>query len=109
MKVLLNLVLLVVGTTATLAAFGGKTWREGSEPILERITQRGWISLICLVLALGLGIVKEIDTEAAAKVAKAEADKKQAADKVEADTRQEELRDKLAKSEAKFNGFAGPR
>jgi hypothetical protein len=104
-KVLLNLVLLVVGTTATLAAFGGKTWREGSEPILERITQRGWVSLICLVLALGLGIVKEIDTEAAAKVAKAEADKKQAADKVEADTRQEELKDKLAKSEAQLTAL----
>jgi hypothetical protein len=104
-KVFLNLVLLVVGTTATLAAFGGKTWREGSEPILERITQRGWVSLICLVLALGLGIVKEINTEAAAKVAKAEADKKQAADKAEADTRQEELKDKLAKSEAKLTAL----
>jgi hypothetical protein len=60
MAILLNISLLIVGAMATLAAFGGETWRRGEEPILKRITVRGWISLFCLVLALSLGIVKEL-------------------------------------------------
>ena len=55
----LAIALLVVGTTATAAAFGGKTWKEGEEPILERITTRGWVSVACLVLALLFGIGKQ--------------------------------------------------
>jgi hypothetical protein len=85
MTIFLNLALLIIGTAATLAAFGGKTWREGKEPILERITPRGWVSLMCLVLALALGVIKEIRSEAEdskkeqdAHLAKLEADKKQA-------------------------------
>jgi hypothetical protein len=62
MTVFLNIALLIVGTMATLAAFGGKTWAEGSAPIYERITPRGWISLVCLACALSLGVIKEFRT-----------------------------------------------
>jgi len=85
MTAFLNIALLVIGTMATLAAFGGKTWRDGSEPFLERVTARGWISLMCLVLALAIGTIKEIRTqredaisEASAAREKAEAARKQA-------------------------------
>lgn len=59
MKVFLNVILLVIGAAATLAAFGGETWTEGAAPIVKRITLRGWVSLVCLVLALVLGTTKE--------------------------------------------------
>jgi len=85
MTAFFNIVLLVIGTMATLAAFGGLTCRDGPEPILERITVRGWISLMCLVLALAVGAIKEIRTqredaisEATAAREKAEAGRKQA-------------------------------
>src|SRR5271165_6735147 len=89
MTTFLSIALLLVGTTATLAAFGGKTWKEGTEPALERITPRGWVSLLCLVLALALGVIsqlhdsnesskKEQRAKDAASQAKGEADKRQA-------------------------------
>src|SRR5579863_4229380 len=59
----LNLALLIIGATATLSAFGGSTWREGNDPLLQRINRRGWLSLSCLLLALAIGIKKEIRTE----------------------------------------------
>lgn len=66
-KMMLNILLLGVGATATLAAFGGKTWVEGDEKIYERITRRGWISLGCLLAALILGITKEVKTQIGAE------------------------------------------
>jgi hypothetical protein len=56
----INISLLVTGTTATLAAFGGETWQKGDSPILTRITRRGWVSLGLLVLAFCLGVTKEV-------------------------------------------------
>jgi tetratricopeptide (TPR) repeat protein len=56
--------LLIVSTIATLAAFGGKTWEEGDEPLRQRITKRGWISLICLGLSFTLGIFGAFRSEA---------------------------------------------
>jgi hypothetical protein len=61
MSTFLGIALLVLGATSTGAAFGGKTWKEGPEPFLERVTTRGWLSVSCLVLALLLGIWKQID------------------------------------------------
>ncbi len=78
MTVFLNLALLIIGTTATLCAFGGRTWHDGPEPILERITSRGWISITCLVLAFALGAAKEVHTEHEDEKKKTEADRKQA-------------------------------
>jgi hypothetical protein len=56
----LNVLLLLLSAAATLAAFGGDTWTKGSEPLLKRVTARGWFSLICLVLTLIVGAGKEI-------------------------------------------------
>lgn len=56
----LNVLLLILGSVATLSAFGGDTWNKGKEPLLQRITPRGWVSLFCLAAALVLGTVKEV-------------------------------------------------
>jgi hypothetical protein len=57
---LLNIALLVLGTVATLSAFGGETWTKEKKPLLNRITTRGWVSVFCLAGALILGAVKEV-------------------------------------------------
>jgi hypothetical protein len=98
MMTFLNITLLVVGTAATLCAFGGETWRKGKEPIFERITVRGWISLMCLLLALSLGVIKEI--EAKRDEAKKDADAKQ--EKAQAAVDKAELAAALAKSQAEL-------
>jgi hypothetical protein len=94
MTIFLNIALLIVGAASTMSAFGGKTWREGPEPILERITVRGWISLFCLVLAVFLGVTKEIRSQITDRLAKSESEKEQAAAKAQA--RESELQLKLA-------------
>lgn len=60
MTTLINIALLIISSAATLAAFGGDTWNKGPEPLLKRINRRGWISLICLVLSLALGIFQAL-------------------------------------------------
>ena len=60
MSLTINIFLLLFGVTGTLAAFGGETWRKTDEPLFNRITKRGWISLSCLLLALTFGIIKEV-------------------------------------------------
>src|ERR1044071_4637135 len=55
----LSLALLVLGAISTLSAFGGETWRPGTEPLGKRITRRGWVSLTCLTAALIFGVLKE--------------------------------------------------
>jgi hypothetical protein len=94
MTIFLNLALLLIGATSTIAAFGGKTWREGPEPILERITTRGWISLFCLILAVCLGTAKEIRSQIADNLAKSNSEKEQTAAKAQA--RESELQMQLA-------------
>jgi hypothetical protein len=59
----LNILLLLFSATATFAAFGGKTWRDGPEPLAKRVTRRGWLSLICLALALQVGIAREVRSD----------------------------------------------
>lgn len=56
----LNIAILTLGSIGALAAFGGETWEKNDKPIIERVTKRGWISIICLILALIFGITKEI-------------------------------------------------
>jgi hypothetical protein len=94
MNVFLNIALLIIGAASTMCAFGGETWRQGSEPILERITLRGWVSLFCLVLAVSLGVIKEIRSQAASTLAANNAEKEQAAAK--ARSRESELQLQLA-------------
>src|SRR5215207_2711334 len=75
MTIFLNILLLGCGFLGALAAFGGETWRKTDEPLLKRITRRGWLSLSCLTLALIIGCVKELRSsiafqeEAAARAA----------------------------------------
>lgn len=59
MLTVLNIALLILGASATLAAFGGETWRRPHPGARVQITSRGWLSLFCLLLALALGIMKE--------------------------------------------------
>jgi hypothetical protein len=66
MNVILNVAILVLGTVAALAAFGGDTWRKGGEALLKRVTPRGWIALLCMISTLALGVVKEILSDIAA-------------------------------------------
>jgi len=72
MNLSLAVILLVLAATATMAAFGGDTWVKGTEPLLKRVTRRGWVSLSCLLCTLVLGIVKEIRSASTAEEAKAE-------------------------------------
>jgi len=65
----INLALLVLGTAGALTAFGGETWRKTNEPLRRRITRRGWLALCCMLIALALGIIKEMLSNAASAVA----------------------------------------
>ena len=60
MGILINLSLLILGTTGALAAFGGDTWRREPLPFVKRITGRGWLALTCMIATLCIGITKEI-------------------------------------------------
>lgn len=71
-----SLALLLLSGLGTLAAFGGKTWIDDDRPLLRRITRRGWISLLCLTLAIGVGIVKNLDEGRAAFERRANEDAK---------------------------------
>jgi preprotein translocase subunit SecG len=80
----LGVALLAIGTVATLSAFTGETSKKGSKPFLQRVTQRGWISLFCLLLTLVLGTAKEIATSKEdAKKEQAAKDAKQISDQRE--------------------------
>lgn len=83
MTSIVNLALLLLGTTGALAAFGGETWRKTDEPLYKRITRRGWLALSCMLATLALSIVKEIRSNAAS---------------VEAATRQQELEANLGRT-----------
>jgi len=98
MTAFLNLALLVIGTMATLAAFGGKTWRDGPERVLERVTARGWISLMCLVLAFAIGTIKEVMSQREAAISAASA----AREKAEAGRKRAEQSLQLAESNSQL-------
>jgi hypothetical protein len=59
-ELLLTISLASLGFAATLAAFGGEAWKKGKAPLLRRVTTRGWVSLVCMITAFILGIVKEV-------------------------------------------------
>jgi hypothetical protein len=56
----INIALATFGLIGTLAAFGGETWRKGDTHLFRRVTGRGWIAIICLLIAFTIGIFKEI-------------------------------------------------
>ncbi|UTW59661.1 SH3 domain-containing protein [Kordiimonas sp. SCSIO 12603] len=55
-----NIAITLLGLGATLSAFGGETWLKGDAPLVQRITKRGWISLVCILSAIVLGVIKEV-------------------------------------------------
>lgn len=59
---IINILLSIFGFIGTISAFGGKTWVEGDKPLLNRITIRGYISVVALFLTLCLALYKEINT-----------------------------------------------
>jgi hypothetical protein len=97
----LSIALLVIGAASTAAAFGGKTWIEGPEPFLKRITQRGWISLACLLLALFLGIGKQVQDRSDKTASDDIAAAQRAKDKAENETKQEILLAELTEADRK--------
>jgi hypothetical protein len=87
MLALLNMLTLLLACVTSIVAIFGDTVAEGSEPLLKRITGRGWFSIVLFVLMLIVGAAKE-RLDGLQKHAD-----KIAADKRELDLREE--RDKL--------------
>ena len=57
----INVVFITAGVLCALTAIGGNTWENKPElPFHRRITGRGWVAIICLLLTLGFGILKEV-------------------------------------------------
>jgi hypothetical protein len=68
MDLALNVLILVVGSIGSLSALMGDTWRKGNAPLFRKLTPAGWFSLASLVLALAIGVYKEMrDGRAAAE------------------------------------------
>lgn len=59
---LLNILLASLGLIGYLAAFGGKTWIDGKEGLLKRITRRGYVALVAILLSFLVGVYKEVST-----------------------------------------------
>jgi len=57
-----NILIAAFGLLATLAAFGGDTWDKDEPGLIKRISQRGWVSLLSIVIAFSLGIYKEVQS-----------------------------------------------
>lgn len=69
METFINIALVVLGTVGAMTAFGGDTLKKDEPSFWRRITVPGWISLVCLLLALGFGIAKEsMDSAESAKL-----------------------------------------
>jgi len=60
--IVVNILIAILGLTGTLTAFGGETWKKGEEPLIRRITKRGYLSLFCLSMTFILGVFKEVKT-----------------------------------------------
>jgi septal ring factor EnvC (AmiA/AmiB activator) len=56
----INVALALTALVAALSAFGGDTWRRGSGRLLRRITKRGWVAVVTMILAFGLAVSKEV-------------------------------------------------
>ena len=59
MDLLINVLLVTSGFVGAGVAIGGRTWLENQDHLLARITNRGWIAIVCLVTTFVLGVVKE--------------------------------------------------
>jgi len=69
---ILNILLVVLSAVTAVAAIGGETWRKGDEPVLSRITVRGWISIGCAIIAFASGASKQVIEDKLTAAARAE-------------------------------------
>jgi hypothetical protein len=58
MKIAINILIVLAGSVSTVIAFGGDNLRKGRSSFIQRITIRGWLALIALLIATGLGLKK---------------------------------------------------
>jgi hypothetical protein len=49
LNLLINIALALLSAIGAVALFGGDGWRKGPEPLIKRITARGYISIACVV------------------------------------------------------------
>jgi hypothetical protein len=63
MNLAINIALIALGFAGAVAAIGGETWLKADAPLYKRITSRGWLSIGILLLAMALGIWKEVRLE----------------------------------------------
>ena len=91
---LINLVLLLIGAIAALAAFNGETGLRFVDKHLKKSMSRR-ISLTCVVLAVGFGIAKEVHVRSEEKIKDAAAARASADATVEAEKRQSALEQEL--------------
>jgi hypothetical protein len=89
----LSILLLLIATASTLSDFDGK--KDGAEPLLKRITPKGWMALIFLILTLVVSGGKEIYNYIDGKRKDAESALKAKQDQDSANARQSELRTQL--------------
>ena len=94
MDTLVNLSLLIVGFAGAIIAIGGDTWHKGTEPVLQRITKRGWLSIVALSLTTMLGVIKEFRAAETAEVAAMELKRAEASRK--------ELQEQLQETSVQF-------
>jgi hypothetical protein len=100
MNAFLAIVVLVLASAGTLSAFGGKTWIEGAEPVLKRITLRGWLSLALLALGLVMGMIKELYVQHQSEEKDQDAANTARQAKQDAEQRQNELKNQLSDTQS---------
>lgn len=71
MDTAIEISLLIVGFSGALLAIGGDTWVKKPLPWYLRVTGRGWLAIVCLVLALVLGITRQFRGQAQIHAAEA--------------------------------------
>jgi hypothetical protein len=74
---LVNVLLLVASFAGAIVAFGGDTWSKGRKPLVQRVTARGWSSIVFLTIALALGLTKESLTATKELLSKKDDEKKE--------------------------------
>jgi len=59
-SLILNILLAVAALLMSLAPIGGETLRKGEPKYLKRLTGRGWLSLVLIVITAAVTIIREI-------------------------------------------------
>jgi hypothetical protein len=59
MTTFLNLLLALLGLTLGILAIGGETWNKRQQG-LRKVTFKGWICIVLLLMSFGVGVTKEV-------------------------------------------------